>query len=343
MTDVNEVVHTVHTQPDALVKFDPVRAIVKQAEADNAVLNFDYEDPDQNKLARSHVYKLRQGKTQITKVHTSVKAGALTFCQEVDAVKRDLIGSMDRMIAPHDKAIKELEEREAATILAGQERARLEVERLEEERLSELDAREASIRAEEERLGEERRARKTAEVVEQAAAEKEASRKVAEEVKRSAEAAAKLEAAARAREAATKLELDKMATERAKLEEEKRALAVAKQAEIDAKAREKEAKEQAEKQAAFDKAAAIKKAEQDKIVAINEERERVAKIDADVIAAAKAEADAEAKRVAEEKQRKEIEREVYDVICELLADGCDADDIMLNLIEGKIPHTTINY
>ena len=48
-----------------LVVFDPVKAELAEYKKQNASLDFDYEDPQGNKDARSHIYKLRQAKTKI--------------------------------------------------------------------------------------------------------------------------------------------------------------------------------------------------------------------------------------------------------------------------------------
>ena len=194
-----------------LVAFDELRAGIILLKEMNANKVFDYADPAGNKDARSHIYRLRQTKTQIADVHKTVKAKALRACQLIDAEKRDLTSAVDEMIDVHLDPIKEIERQEAVK---------------EAERLQAILEKKAVIEAE--RL--------------EAIAQQEA-----EIARRQAELDAKEKAAQRVEEDALNalaIEESRIAAERAKFEAEKKA-------EINARLREDAARKQAQIDAAY--------------------------------------------------------------------------------------------
>ena len=103
MTNDNEV----------LAVFDPVKADMQKMAEANKLTQFDYEQPDGNKLARSHVYKLRLIKGRISDAHKTAKENALEVCRVLDAKKRELTAQVDAMIDVHEKPLREIEERAA--------------------------------------------------------------------------------------------------------------------------------------------------------------------------------------------------------------------------------------
>jgi len=101
------------TPTESLAVFDPIKADIAKLAEENNLTQFDYEAPAGNKLARSHVYKLRQIKGRIAEAHKTAKEKALEVCQVLDAKKRELTGQVEAMIEVHDKPLREIEERAA--------------------------------------------------------------------------------------------------------------------------------------------------------------------------------------------------------------------------------------
>ena len=132
-----------------LVVFDPVKAELAEYKKENLELGFDYEDPQGNKDARSHIYKLRQAKTKIADIHKVAKAEALGICRLLDGEKKKLTAEVEEMIDVHYKPVKEIEERavKAAAVKANEER--LEAIRIEAERTAERERREEELVAKE--------------------------------------------------------------------------------------------------------------------------------------------------------------------------------------------------
>ncbi len=149
-----------------ITKFNALRAQVAEYKEKNKILVFDYESPQGNKDARSHIFKLRKTKTMITEVHREVKAEALATCQAIDAEKRFLIGEIEGMIDVHDTPLKVIEQekvRESLALFKAKEEARLAEEaRIQKEledreaevarKEAEIKAREDAIKAEQERV-----------------------------------------------------------------------------------------------------------------------------------------------------------------------------------------------
>jgi colicin import membrane protein len=136
-----------------LVPFDPIEADIAKYKDENSKLVFDYEDAKGNKDARSHIFKLRQIKSSIAKIHQEVKSDVLKVSRAIDAKKNQLTDAVEAMIDVHAKPIKVIEDRIAAAEAekqrliqeesSRQEAARLEAIRQQEEanrkRQSELD------------------------------------------------------------------------------------------------------------------------------------------------------------------------------------------------------------
>ncbi len=282
-----------------LVKFDQVKADMAAFQKENNNLVFNYEDPQGNKDARSHIFKLRKIKTVIADIHKETKAEAWGVCRMLDKEKKDLTIQVDGWIDVHYKPIKEIEEREAKAAAGKANAERLEAIRVEAERAAETERRENEL--------------------------------------------AEREAAAKAKE-------DELAREKEKLE-------AAKQAEID----KAFAVNQAQRQAERDKEAAAAKVEQDKKDAIAQaecekqaaieaeqekarqaEEQRQADIEADE-REKKCEADIEAKRITDRTHRSKIDAAV-EMGLRAIGIGDDAaHEVTTSLVQGHIPHVTINY
>lgn len=105
---------------DTTVALSPVTAQpIKQYEkllADIAILkdadkaaSFQYADPKGNKLARSHVFAMRQAKGDVERARKGAKADALEFGRRVDAAAADLEAQIDSMIKPHQDELDKIE------------------------------------------------------------------------------------------------------------------------------------------------------------------------------------------------------------------------------------------
>jgi len=226
-----------------LAVFDPLKTQIAEFKEENLKLVFDYEDPQGNKDARSHIFKLRKVKTKIADVHKVAKAEALEYCRAVDAQKNALIVDVEEMIAVHDEPIKHIEEREKAEEAERQRKIQEEKDRAEAQRQAELEAREAAVRQQEEKQQAEKEAREAAErakqaQIEQAAREKE----IAEKATAKAEAAAK-----KALEDAEKKRLADIEAERQRAKAEAEAKELAELKRREAEAAEKAKAEAAEK------------------------------------------------------------------------------------------------
>ncbi len=326
-----------------LVVFNEIRAEIAKIKEKNADLTFDYEDPAGEKEARSHVFKLRRTKSQITGIHKTAKADALAHCRAVDTEKNWLFKEVDDMVDVHMKPINEIANRKRVAELAKIEAGRIEKERLEQERLDaiakreeEADRKEAELKAKEEatrKAEEDRVARAKAEEEVRLAGIK------AEEDAR----IAKVKAEEDARNTKAKAENDRLAAERAKFEAEKKA-------EEDARNREAKAREQAEQ----DKKDAAAKAEADKEAAVEAEKEKARQTERDRLAKIEAEkveerrlAEEERKRTEAQEHRARIETEALAAIGRITGDSVDPIEMSVRLLaaimDGDIPNVTINY
>jgi colicin import membrane protein len=152
-----------------LVPFDPIEADIAKYKDENSKLVFDYEDAKGNKDARSHIFKLRQIKSSIAKIHQEVKSDVLKVSR---AVIEDRIAAAE---AEKQRLIQE----EAAR----QEAVRLEAIRQQEEanrkRQSELDHQAFLLNQRQAELDRQEREKQIAEQAEQKAKD-EAERKIRE-------------------------------------------------------------------------------------------------------------------------------------------------------------------
>lgn len=104
-------------KPDAAVAiYNPFRQQLAEIKNHNAKLVFDYADPEGNKEARSHVYKLRQTKAAIDKARKAEKAASLEYGRKVDAEAAKLTEEIEEMIEVHAKPLEEQEAKEKARI-----------------------------------------------------------------------------------------------------------------------------------------------------------------------------------------------------------------------------------
>lgn len=98
--------------PHEITAYDPFRAELVELKKANEAAYFDYNTPDGNKQARSHVYKLRQSKSAIEKVRKEEKASSLEYGRKVDAEAKVIMNEIQEMIDVHMKPLEEIEQRE---------------------------------------------------------------------------------------------------------------------------------------------------------------------------------------------------------------------------------------
>ncbi len=95
-----------------IAAYSEFRAQLSELRAGNAKLVFDYEDPQGNKDARSHVYKLRKAKSAVEAARKDEKAASLEYGRRVDGQAKEIIVEIETMIDVHAKPLAEIEQRE---------------------------------------------------------------------------------------------------------------------------------------------------------------------------------------------------------------------------------------
>lgn len=128
-----------------LVVFDEVRAEIEKYKIENKSLVFDYESPQGNKDARSHIFKLRKTKTAIGEVHRLAKADALAICKALDSQKRQLVKDVEEMIDVHAAPLKGIDDRKTQEALAKALALKEAKEAEEEQKRKEIEEREAVV------------------------------------------------------------------------------------------------------------------------------------------------------------------------------------------------------
>jgi len=139
----------------ALTRFDPLAATIAVCKIENANLAFNLEYIEDRKDAKKHISKLRQIKTEIANVHKEVKAEALAYGRAMDAKKNEYTLQVDEMIDHWAVPIKEIETREFRRMAQIAEDRRLAIEEAEAKRIADLNSREAAILAKEQAAKEE--------------------------------------------------------------------------------------------------------------------------------------------------------------------------------------------
>lgn len=100
--------------PIVITQYEKLRTDISILTEENEKVSFNYRDPKQNKLARSHVFKLRTAKGEIDRARVTAKAYALDYGRKVDAAAKDLEKQVEALIAPHQKEIDAIEAEETA-------------------------------------------------------------------------------------------------------------------------------------------------------------------------------------------------------------------------------------
>ncbi len=92
----------------------------KVAALDSSV-EFDYEDPNGNRAARSHVHSLRLVKGEVEACRKREKAESLEYGRRVDAEATAIKDSIDALIEIHAEPLRRIKEREDARVAGLQE------------------------------------------------------------------------------------------------------------------------------------------------------------------------------------------------------------------------------
>jgi len=142
-----------------LVPFNPLEAEIARLTKLNRELAFDYRDPKQNKEARSHVFLLRQLKSQIATIHKQAKEVPLKITRAIDAKKNELTDRVEIEIAVHAEPLAAIEKEEADRLAAEQRKLLEERAEAERIRLADMQRRENEIAVARKRLEDEERER----------------------------------------------------------------------------------------------------------------------------------------------------------------------------------------
>ena len=95
-----------------ITQYEALQNDIAIAKQESQGVSFDYEDPRQNKEARSHIYGLRQLKARIESARKEAKAYALEYGRKVDSLAKGMQGDVVALIEPHQAEIDRIEQRE---------------------------------------------------------------------------------------------------------------------------------------------------------------------------------------------------------------------------------------
>lgn len=106
------------TEATALTAWESLAHRIAMAEEDSRTKVFDYENPEEAKLARSWISRLRSIRGGIDRARKDAKAIHLERGRSVDSTAKTLTITVDELIAPHQKALDAIKAREDARIAA---------------------------------------------------------------------------------------------------------------------------------------------------------------------------------------------------------------------------------
>ncbi|KKN39457.1 hypothetical protein LCGC14_0743270 [marine sediment metagenome] len=181
------------TEQMSLAVFDPIKAMLAELQKKDFSLVFDHTTPEGEKDLRSWVKRIRGYKGDIARMHKDVKAGALSFGRQVDAIKNELTTGADAIITERMKPLDEIEAKKRADAEAIVEAERVAAEKKEAEELAELKRREEEVAKKEAVIQEKERIEREKRIAAEAAekARKEAEAKAEREKQAIIDAAAK--------------------------------------------------------------------------------------------------------------------------------------------------------
>lgn len=330
---MNELIEGVQYQ---IAAYQPFAAQLKELQAKNASLVFDYSDESGNRAARSYIYKLRRTKTAVDSARKAEKDESLQRGRLIDTEAKSIIGQIEEMIEVHQKPLDEIEEKEAQRVGA----LRAVVDDLIE--TAAIDRSAFTSEAISNRL-----IQVESLVINSGFREFMAT---ATEYKEKAVAALKAALCAAQKREADAAELIRLREETAARERKDReeliARNAAEKATEDAKKRDLEMQEAAAKreqelteQAERAKRQAVEAQERaDQAIKATEER-----IKRETEAKASAEAAEQAKRESDKKHKARINNEAKHAIISGGFDDAVATVLVTMIAQGKIPHVTIRY
>jgi hypothetical protein len=340
----------INTETSKLVAFDPIRLELAKVKKANAERVFDYETPAGEKDARSWVHKLRGTKSKINEIHKTTKQKALAACQLVDSERNECIATIEEMIDVHMKPINVIADRIKAEEQAKVDAIQAAKEKAEAVRLADIKAQEEENERKAKELAKmqadiEAEQKAKQEAIDEAIRKQELAEKAiaeaAEKIEQAEKEAAEIVSAARAvakkaeQEKATAVQFAKETAEASKQQEAER---VQREANIKLQA-EKDAREKAEKKEAEHKQDLIDaaaKAEVEERAKAEAEKEEAKRVEREA-------AEKEAKRVADEKHREKVENVIEKAINDIIGDDLIARNLVIAIVNGEIPHVTINY
>lgn len=124
--------------PAVLAEYSTIRADIAAMAKINRDLVFDYNDPVQNRNARSHIAKMREKKADVERRRKDLKAGILEKGRLIDSVAKQLTADIEGMIEIHYLPIKAIDD--AAAEAYRIEQARIEADRIAAEQKKIADA-----------------------------------------------------------------------------------------------------------------------------------------------------------------------------------------------------------
>lgn len=98
--------------PTDIATFEPYKQQLAEIKKTNADTIFDYETEKGRKEARSHIFKIRQSKAEVEKRRKEGKAPMLEQIEKWDAIAKEIMIEFEEMIDVHLVPVKEAEERE---------------------------------------------------------------------------------------------------------------------------------------------------------------------------------------------------------------------------------------
>ena len=354
------------------------RKQLAQMRKENLVL-FDYESPDGNKAARSHVYKLRQSKSAVEKARKEAKAEALEYGRKVDAEAKSLTAMIEEMMKVHTVPLEAIAQREKDRVEAIHVKIRemsvLAIENTLPKMVDNLAILEAisiddsfaefipnAAKEKDACISKLRAFIKHAEEVKALEEKKEAERLEAERIaKKKREDMIKREAAQKAKEAAEERarKAKELADKKAKEEKEaiEKKLAAAKLATANEKLRARkakeaadkkieearQAKEAAERKAKEDREAAKIKAKEDRDQAILAERARICKENEERALKEKKAREAAERIKSKKAHRTKIHEEALRGVMKLGFSREDGVKLILSISKGEVPNISVNY
>ena len=337
------------TKTGALTVYNPIAQQLAEIKAGNAALVFDYENPEDNKRARSYVFRLRQLKGETERMRKDEKAASLEYGRKVDAAAKAIVDELDEMIEIHAVPLAEIEQREKDRVAAIQERI------LDMSREMHVEAYASEVATEIARIEAVPIDDTFAEFVADAAKAKDASlirlRGLHAQLAKAEANAAELDRLRRAEEerlaeqerervrketVAREEQIRKEAEERARVEAEEKA----KQEREASARRERESKEAAERRE-MELRLEKERAEKERAEAIAR-AERIRRETEERMKAEQAERERR-EQAAADKRRKDKER-VEQVRREIVAaiQGMTPEQVANAMLAGKVPHVTVN-